>query len=212
MRYEKHLLDRVATVEGYRVLSFLDEVERRTILGVNPVFQDSVHDLSVRELSAQLSGLCDSVAKQLELPFSTVLKKIDDNENCWILKYLYLMKPERIANIMAPHFMAPSKRVGVSKRDMEESFARWGLCPTDNCGRVDFFVSYFRGDIVDVEFYSASCYMLKAGVPYFPDGANAITSRVMSTREPRGWEQRRLTWRNSWRYSRKRWPGYSFVF
>ena len=181
IRHEKHLFGRVAVVEGHRVLSFLDEVDRLTLLSLNPVFQETLYALPVRNISGELSKICDTVSRRLDLPFSTVLKKIDESENCWISKYLYVINPERVASIMAPHFLGGARKQKMLKNDMDESFTRWGMCPTDSCGRVDFFVNYFRGGIVDVEFYSASCYMLKAGVAYYPKGADVVTSHVMST-------------------------------
>ena len=66
------------------------------------------------------------------------------------------------------------------KRDMEESFARWGMDPSNGNGRVDCYCNYFRGDIVDVELYSASCEILRAGLPYH-QGIDVITCQVMST-------------------------------
>lgn len=181
IRHEKHLFDRVATVEGYGVLSFLDDAERLVLLRASPVFEEARYDLPVRDVPDRLCCLCEEIAKHLNLPFPTVLRKLDRSGKCWISKYLYVFAPERVASIMAPHFLGDAGRRRVLKRNMDESFSRWGLCPAENTGRADFFVHYFRGDIVDVEFYSAACYILKAGVSYYPRGADAVSSRVVST-------------------------------
>lgn len=178
---ERFLWDRVALTEGHRTLSFLDETERLVLIRTNPLHRESIPALPVREVSDELTRVCDVVAERLRLPFATVLNKLDDSADSWIWKHLFTIRPDRVARIMEPHFLAPARRQRMLRQHMEESFARWGLCPSGNLGRVDFFVRYFRGDIVDVEFYSASCYILESCVPYYPKGAEEVTKRVMTS-------------------------------
>jgi len=178
---EKYLWDRVALTEGHRTLSYLDLTDRLVLTRANPVYGECIPVLPIRELSEKLTRVCDVVARDLNLPFATVLDKLDESGNSWISKYLLVIRPDRVAKIMEPHFLSPPKRQKMLKQHMEESFARWGLSSSGNLGRVDFFVNYFRGDIVDVEFYSASLYILKACVPYYPKGAESITARVMNS-------------------------------
>lgn len=178
--HEKHLIDRVATVEGNRVLSFLNEIDRIVLLRHVPIFSEGLYDLPVRPMSDRWVSLCDEVALNLNLPFGRVLTRLLESENCWIWKYMFVMRPERVAQIMAPHFHAPQKRQRLLTRDMEESFERWGLDPMDRHHRADDACNYFRGDVVDVELYSATCEILKAQVPY-EQAAVAVTKKVMST-------------------------------
>lgn len=178
---ERSLWDKVAANEGHRTLSYLDLTDRLVLTRANPVYCESIPSLPVRELSDELTRVCDVVAADLNLPFATVLNKLDESSNSWIWKHLLVIRPDRVAKIMEPHFLAPSKRQKMLKQHMKESFARWGLSSSGNLGRVDFFVNYFRGDIVDVEFYSASFYILEACVPYYPTGAESITTRVMNS-------------------------------
>lgn len=181
VQHEKHLFDKVAVVEGNRILSFLDDdVDRFVLLRLNPTFSEGLYDLPVRPLSDRLISLCDNVAKQVHLPFGRVLTKLRESELCWIGKYKFVMRPERVAHIMAPHFHAPTKRQRLLRRDMEESFKRWGLDRADKHRLTDDACKYFRGDIVDVELYSATCAILKAQIPHQPAVA-VVTSRVMST-------------------------------
>lgn len=177
---EKHFFDRVATVEGNRVLSFLDEVDRLVLLRLSPIFSEGIYDLPVRPLSDRWVSLCDEVAVRLRLPFGRVLTRLCDSENCWIHRYMFVLRPERVAQIMAPHFHAPQKRQRLLTRDMEESFGRWGLDPADRHHRADDACNYFRGDVVDVELYSATCAILKAHIHY-EQAAGEVTNRVMST-------------------------------
>lgn len=178
--HERHLFDRVATTEGNRILSFLDEVDRLVLLRLNPIFREGLYGLSVCSLSDRWVSLCDEVAERLKLPFSRVLQKLHDSENCWVWKYMFVMRPERVAHIFAPHFYAPQRRQRMLARDMENSFERWGLDPSDRHHRADDSCNYFRGDIVDVELYSATCAILKAKIHY-KQAAGAVTKRVMSS-------------------------------
>lgn len=181
VQHENYLFDRVATSEGNRILSFLNEVDRLVLLRMNPVFSGEIYDLSVRPLSDRWVDLCDKVARQLKLPFGRVLTKLQDSENCWIWKYLFVMRPERVAHIMAPHFHAPPKRQRLLRRDMEDSFESWGLDAKDDKHPLcDEACNYFRGDIVDVELFTATCVILKAGI-YYQHAADAVTKKVMST-------------------------------
>ncbi|CAM9698969.1 unnamed protein product [Ectocarpus sp. 6 AP-2014] len=180
INHERELFDRIATVEGHRVLSFLDEVDRHVLMRTNPEFRVGLFDLPVRKLSPAWVGLCDEIGQHLNIPYSRVLSKLSESKNCWISRYLFTMRPKRVASILEPHFYGPSKRGMMLKRDMEESFARWGLDASHGHGRVDCYCNYFRGDIVDVELYSASCEILKAGLPYH-QGIDVITCQVMST-------------------------------
>lgn len=181
MEHEKFLFGKVAVAEGHRVLCFLDDIERLTLCSSNALFLESAHDLRVRSMSAEFYSLCDTIARRLCLPFATVVRKLDDSVDCWIWRFIYILSPDRVATILAPHFMAPSKKCKVLKERMIESFSRWGVCPEDNTGRVDFFVGYFSGDIVDCEFYSACHYMMRAAVAFFPDVVAAVTSRFLTT-------------------------------
>lgn len=181
IEHEKYLLDKVTVVEGHRVLSFLDSTERLTLCNTNALFRESAHDLNIRSVPDEFQAVCDTIARILSLPFATVVRKLDDSVDCWIWRFLYIMSPGRLATVMAPHFLAPAKKSKALKENMRESFSRWEMRPEDNTGRVDFFIGYFRGDIVDCEFYSACYYMLKAGVPFFPDGVEAVTSRFITT-------------------------------
>lgn len=177
---EKCLFDRVATAEGNRILRFLDGVDRFVLLHLNPVFRDQVYDLTVQQISGGLISLCDKVAKMLGLPFGRVLQKLYDFENCWVRKYMFAIRPERVAHIMAPHFHATLKRNRLLKRDMDESFERWGLSYADRDSRADSLCNYFRGDVMDVELYSATCAILKAAIPH-QEAVSTVTKMVMST-------------------------------
>ena len=177
---ENHLLDRVATVEGHRILSYLDEVDRLVLLRLKPVFSEQVNNLPVEKLSCAWVSLCDKVAGVVNLPFGRVLTKLRDCKSSWIGMYMFVVRPERVAHIMAPHFHAASKRNRLLKLDQEESFRRWGLSDSDKSNRADSWCEYFRGDVVDVELYSATCAILKAAIPPTVAVA-AITKKVMST-------------------------------
>ncbi|CAM9733866.1 unnamed protein product [Ectocarpus sp. 6 AP-2014] len=54
------------------------------------------------------------------------------------------------------------------KRDMEESFCAVGLDASARSREGRLLLQLLRGDIVDVELYSASCEILKAGVTLPP--------------------------------------------
>lgn len=180
VQHEKHLFDDVAVAEGNRILSFLDDVDRFVLLRLNPAFSEGLYGLPVRPLSDRLVFLCDKVAKQVHLPFGRVLTKLRESEVCWIGKYMFVMRPERVAHIMAPHLHVPTKRQRLLRRDMEESFERWGLDHADKHRQTDDACKYFGGDIVDVELYSATCAILKAQIPH-QKAVAVVTSRVMST-------------------------------
>lgn len=139
--HERELFDRVATAEGNRVLSFLDEVDRHVLLRTNPEFQAGVFGLPIRKLSPAWVGLCDEIGRHLNIPYARVLSKLSESKNCWISRYLFTMRPKRVAAILEPHFYGPSKRSMMLKRDMEESFARWGMDPSNGNGRVEQLLS-----------------------------------------------------------------------
>lgn len=180
VEHEKHLFDKVANSEGNRVLSFLEDVDRLVLMRFNPVFAGQLYDLPVRQLSDQWVHLCNEVARLLNLPFGRVLAKLHDSKNCWIWRYLFVMSPERVALIMAPHFHARSKRQRLLMLDMEDCFERWGLdVKDDKHPLIDEACHYFGGDIVDVELYAASCVILKAQVHY-QHAVDAITERFVS--------------------------------
>lgn len=178
IRHEKHLFDRVATVEGHRVLSFLDEVDRLVLLSTNPVFREGLYALPVRAISDELQLLCGNVANRVNIPFARVLQKLEEWQGRWISRYWFTMRPERVATIMQPHFLGASKRKVALKRDVEEAFSRWGISLEGNDYRVENYANCFTGDVLDVELYTASCVIAKAGVPYDRD---VLTSRVLST-------------------------------
>lgn len=181
VQHEKHLFDKVANSEGNRILSFLDEVDRLVLMRLHPVFTGQMYGLRVRQMSGQRVYLCNEVARLLKLPFGRVLAKLHDSKNCWIGKYLFVMQPERVALILAPHFHSRTKRQRLLRRGMEECFERWGLdVMEDKHPRIDEVCRYFGGDIVDVELYTAACAILKAKVHY-QQAVDAVTNRVMFT-------------------------------
>lgn len=173
--HEKFLFDKVATVEGHRVLSFLDRTDRFVLMNVNPVFEESRFDLGVQEISHPLCKLVVKIAGLLDVPFAKVLRKIS---LCgWLRIHLDALKtrPERVASILRPHFLskAASKRMLIS--DMEASFREWGL----TSAHIVHEVKYLSGHVVDVELFSASCYLVKSGVKDLRFAIPTITWRVM---------------------------------
>jgi len=180
VEHDSRLFDRVATVEGHRILSCLDGVDRGVLLRLNPVLSEQVFDLPVEALPDNWIYLCDKVAGILGLPFGRVFAKLRDSEGCWLWRYMFSMRPKRVACIIEPHFLTAPKRNRLLLRDMEESFERWGLSKAERNNGVDYRCKYFRGDVVDVELYSAICAILKAAIPH-GQAVHAVTNKVMST-------------------------------
>ena len=178
MLHEKEQFEKVGTVEGHRILSFLDPVDRYVLLKVNPVFEDSMHQ--VIHIDPKLSDLCEEVAEILKISFSKVYKMIEENSHCWFYPYRYNFGSERLAEILRPHFLGVSQKKKLLLKNMEESFTRWNLNRDD----MTHYVRYWYDDIVDVELYSASCFMSKHGNRSNNDvehAIEAITSQVMHT-------------------------------
>lgn len=184
---ERHLLDRIATVEGHRVLEFLNQTERLALLRINDTFEESRNGLPVKTMTPELLGLCEKLADRMNTPFDRVVAKLDESKDCWFYKYLHRMTLRRLSCILAPHFLGSSAKRAMLIRDRDESFSRWGLPWSDEPELIDYGVDYARNDIVDVELYSASRYLSKYGIPM--TGLKVIESRVMN--EPG------LTWMNA---------------
>lgn len=176
--HERHLFNRIATAEGHRMLQFLDETERLVLLKVNPIFEESRHELLVKNVSGALLGLCEGLANLMNVPFERIVRKLKESSGCWVHAYIHTMKLKRLACILLPHFLRPSEKKAMLIRDRDESFSRWGLPVSDGLQSAYFEVDYFGGDIVDVELYTASRYLAKHCLPR--KGLEAITSRVMT--------------------------------
>jgi len=179
--WEKSLFDKVSVVEGNTILSFLDETDRLVLINTNGIFSETLHSLGTHKVDPELSSLCERIGNILDVPFRKVLEKLESSKHTWISRYLYIMRPDRVASILRPHLMGVSKKKEILQRDMNESFARWGLKPSDAYRK---YVPYFEGDIVDVELFSASCFMGKSALVGQEDiynGLRIITFRVMNT-------------------------------
>ena len=174
---DKNLFDRVATTEGHLILGFLDETERIVLLRTNPVFEESRHGLPIANITSDTLILCEKLGDLMNIPFQRVVNKMEESRYRWFYRYMHLMTPKRLSFILEPHFLRPSKKKEMLLERMKESFLRWGLSLSDDTVR---FVheSYFQNDIVDVEYFSMSCYLSKHDV-YKITGTKVITQRVM---------------------------------
>jgi len=176
--HEQYLFDKIATTEGHRVLQFLGETERLVLLKINPTFEESRHDLPVKTMPDGLLNLCGRISCFLHTPLDRVVSKLEQSKDCWFYQYMYRMTPRRLSRILAPHFHGPSTRKAMLERERDESFSRWGLSASDNV-YLHIHRQYFRCDIVDVELYTAWCYLSKHCINT-SEGMALITSRVLS--------------------------------
>lgn len=175
---ERNFLDRIATVEGHRVLGFLDETERLALLRINATFEETRHGLPVKTMTPELLGVCEKLADRMDTPFERIVAKLDQSKDCWFYKYMYRMTPRRLSCILAPHFLRPSEKQAMLISDRDESFSRWGLSISDHVGYLSPTVDYFGSDSVDVELYSASRYLAKHH--FHQDDLDLVTLRVMN--------------------------------
>ncbi|CAM9106387.1 unnamed protein product, partial [Ectocarpus sp. 13 AM-2016] len=66
VQHEAHLFDRVATVEGNRILSYLDGVDRLVLLRTNLIFSEGLYDLPIPPMSDSWFYLCDEASRHLK--------------------------------------------------------------------------------------------------------------------------------------------------
>ncbi|CAM9604403.1 unnamed protein product, partial [Ectocarpus fasciculatus] len=68
---ENSLLEKIAVTEGHRVLQYLDETDRLSLLKHKPVFEENRHGLPVHNISPGFAMLCEHVSGLLDKPFAT---------------------------------------------------------------------------------------------------------------------------------------------
>ena len=173
---ENYLSNKISSMYGCgeTVLSFLTGVDTIVFCETKPLAKRSLFRLKSHE--TELVLLSEKLTEFIDVPvhdiFFLVYKSVVNEY--WVSDYFTTMNVERVAMILKPHFYDDKDdRINA---DAEESFRRWEMSKE----HIVHHVKYFRGDIVDVELFSASCYVAKEKIDVnVEDTLRNITYDVM---------------------------------